>query len=367
MKSTLFQVLPKAGAAIALLSIAVACSSGGGSSHAKSGAPTVLSNVPVDQTTGVDVNASMSATFSQTMDSTTLTDTTFTIAPLATGIPVAGSVIYANSTAVFWPSAHLDADVAYTATITTAAHNPAGIGLTISHVWNFTTGNTTGPGQPVDLGLAGSFAILAKAGIATVPTSAITGNLGISPAAATSITGFSLIMDPSNTFSTSTQVTGNVYAADYLPPTPSGLTSCVLDMQTAFTDAAGRAPDVTELGAGDIGGMTLASGVYKWGTGVQIPTDLTLNGSATDVWIFEIAQDLTVSSATSVLLTGGALPENVFWQVTGQATLGTTSNFSGIVLSATAITLGTGASVHGRLLAQTAVNIDNSTVVVPGL
>jgi len=362
-----FQILPKAGAALALLSIAAACSSGGGSSNSSSGAPTVLSNVPVDQTTGVDVNASMSATFNQTMDSATLTDATFTVTSDATGTSVLGTVIYANSTAVFWPTAHLDSDGSYTATITTGAQNPSGVGLTISHVWTFTTGNTIGPGQPVDLGLASNFAILAKSGIATVPTSAITGNLGISPAGATSITGFSLIMDPSNTFSTSTQVTGSVYASDYVPPTPSGLTNSVLDMQTAFTDAAGRAPDVTELGAGDIGGMTLAPGVYKWGTGLLIPTDVTLSGSATDVWIFEIAQNLTVSSATSVILTGGALPENVFWQVTGLVDLGTTSNFSGVVLSATAITLGTGASVHGRLLAQTAVNIDSSTIVAPGL
>jgi hypothetical protein len=136
-------------------------------------------------------------------------------------------------------------------------------------------------------------------------------------------------------------------------------------MQLAFTDAAGRTPNVTELGAGNIGGMTLSPGVYKWGTGVLVPTALTLNGSATDVWIFQIAQTLTVSNATDVVLTGGALPQNVFWQVTGLASIGTTSNFNGVVLSATAITLGTGAVVHGRLLAQTAVSMDGNTVVEP--
>jgi hypothetical protein len=161
----------------------------------------------------------------------------------------------------------------------------------------------------VNLGTAGNFVILAKSGISTVPTSVITGDLGISPASASYITGFSLTADATNVFSTSPQVTGKVYAADYAPPTSINLTTAVSDMGLAFTDAAGRAPDVTELGAGNVGGMTLAPGVYKWSTGLLIPTDVTLNGGATDVWIFQIAQDLTFGSAAKVLLAGGALPQ----------------------------------------------------------
>jgi len=156
-----------------------------------------------------------------------------------------------------------------------------------------------------------------------------------------------------------------VYAADYAAPTPSKLTTAVGDMELAFTAAAGRAPDVTELGAGDIGGMTLVPGVYKWGTGLLIPSDVTLTGSATDVWIFQIAQDLTMSSATNVFLDGGALPKNVFWQVAGLVDLGTTAHCEGVVLTQTAITLRTGASINGRLLAQTSVDIDTSTIVEP--
>jgi hypothetical protein len=224
---------------------------------------------------------------------------------------------------------------------------------------------TSTGGSPVNLGTAGDYVILAKSGISTVPTSAVTGNLGVSPAAATSITGFSLVMDASGTFSTSSQVTGKVYAADYTPPTPVNLTTAVSDMQLAFTDAAGRAPGVTELGAGNIGGMTLHSGVYKWGTGLLIPTDVTLSGSATDVWIFQIAQNLTMSSAANILLAGGALPKNVFWQVAGLVDLGTTAHFEGVVLTQTSIALRTGASINGRLLAQTAVTLDGSAVVQP--
>jgi hypothetical protein len=83
------------------------------------------------------------------------------------------------------------------------------------------------------------------------------------------------------------------------------------------------------------------------------------------VWIFQIAQDLTLSSGTDIVLAGGALPKNVFWQVSGLVDLGTTAHLEGIVLSQTSITLRTGASVNGRLLAQTAVTIDGSTVVQP--
>jgi hypothetical protein len=222
-----------------------------------------------------------------------------------------------------------------------------------------------GRGTPVALGVAGTFAILAKSAISTVPTSAITGDVGVSPAAATFLTGFSLIADATNVFSTSPQVTGKAYAADYAVPTPANLTQAVGDMQLAFSDAAGRAPDVTELGAGNIGGMTVVPGVYKWGTGLLIPNDVTLAGGATDVWIFQIAQDLTVSSAARIVLSGGARAKNVFWQVAGLVDLGTTAHVEGIILTQTSVTLRTGASINGRLLAQTAVDIDSSTVVAP--
>lgn len=358
-------ILSTSSAAMLLLAITAACSSGSGSTGSGAHAPTVQSNTPVVDAIDVPINASMSATFSESMDSASLTAATFTLTSGAPAILVPGTVTYSNSTAVFWPATHLADNTAFTATITTGALDSTGVALEVGYTWGFTTGNTTAPGVGVNLGLAGDYAILAKAGISTVPPSAVTGNLGLSPAAATAITGFGLIMDGSGAFSTSAQITGNVYAADYAVPTPSNLTTAVLDMQTAFTDAAGRAPDVTELGAGNIGGLTLAPGVYRWGTGVLVPTDVTLNGSATDVWIFQIAQDLTVSNATNVVLTGGALPQNVFWQVTGLVSVGTTANLNGVILTATAITLQTGAVVHGRLLAQTAVNMDGNTVVEP--
>ena len=159
----------------------------------------------------------------------------------------------------------------------------------------------------VNLGSAGDFVILAKSGISTTGNTSITGDIGVSPIAATAITGFVLIMESSNTFSTSARVTGKVYAADYAVPTPAKMTTAVSNMEAAYTDAAGRTnPTATELGAGNIGGMTLAPGLYKWSTGVTIPTNVTLSGGANDVWIFQIAQNLTISSDIRVILSGGA-------------------------------------------------------------
>jgi len=327
--------------------------------------PTVLSNTPLDQAQSVFLGGNASATFSEPMDGATITSATFTVTAGSPAVLVEGDVVYANSTAVFWPDAALPIDTTFTATITSDAESAYGVPMDEDHVWTFATASANVPGLPVDLGTAGNFAILAKTGISTVPASAVTGDIGVSPAAATYITGFSLIADSTTVFATSTQVTGQVFAADYTAPTPSNMTTAISDMLLAFTAAAGRAPDVTELGAGDIGGMTLAPGVYKWGTGLLIPTDITLSGSGTDVWIFQIAQNLTFSSGADVLLTGGAVPENVFWQVAGSVEIGTTAHCEGIVLTQTAVTLATGASINGRLLAQTAVDLDQGTVVEP--
>jgi len=218
----------------------------------------------------------------------------------------------------------------------------------------------------VNLGSASNFVIVTKSGISTTGNTSIIGNIGSSPVAASYITGFGLIMDSSNTFSTSAKVTGKIYAADYTAPTPTTMTTAVSDMQTAYTDAAGRTnPIATELGAGNIGGMTLAPGLYKWSSNVIISSDITLAGGSNDVWIFQIAQNLTVSSSAHVVLSGGAQSANIFWQVAGQTTLGTTSAFNGNILDQTAIILNTGATLNGRALAQTAVTLDSNNVIVP--
>jgi hypothetical protein len=338
-------------------------------------APTVLSTVPTNAATGVALNSSVNAIFSKPIDSLTISSSTFTVKQGTTS--VAGTVNYSGTTAVFKPSSNLAANTTYTATISTGVKDLAGNALASNDSWSFNTGTTLAVGPaPVNLGTAGTYAVLAETLISATPTAgtAITGNVGISPAAATYIQGFSLTLDPTGCFSTptpSTLVTGKLYAADYNTngcPTPANLTTAIGDMLIAYNDAAGRtSPDYTELGAGNISGLILAPGLYKWGTDVVVNSNVTLNGGPNDVWIFQIAGNLTVASATSVLLTGGALPKNIFWQVAGGVgvALGTTSHFEGIILAAKAITLKTNASGNGRLLAQTAVTLDADVVTQP--
>jgi len=160
-----------------------------------------------------------------------------------------------------------------------------------------------------------------------------------------------------------------LYAADLAVPTPSVLTTAIGDMQTAYAEAAGRAlPTFIELGAGDVSGMTLTPGLYKWGTGLLITNGgITISGGATDVWIFQISGDLTLQSGAIITLAGGALAKNIFWQVEGGTgvTLGTGAEFKGILLAQKAITLSTGVKVNGRLLSQTAVTLDANTITQP--
>lgn len=219
--------------------------------------------------------------------------------------------------------------------------------------------------NPVNLGMAGNFAILTKSGISTVPSSVIHGDIGVSPIDSTGLTGFSLTKDATNQFSTSIQVVGKAYASNYASPTPSNLTTAVSNMEAAYTDAAGRAADYTELYTGDISGKTLAPGVYKWSNGVVINSDVTLNGGANDVFIFQIAQGITQAANTKIKLTGGVQAKNVFWQVAKTVAIKSGAHFEGIILSQTNISLGTLASINGRLLAQTAVTLDKSTVLAP--
>jgi hypothetical protein len=213
---------------------------------------------------------------------------------------------------------------------------------------------------PVNLGFAGTFAILSQSGITDVPPSAIVGDVGTSP-----ITGAALLLKCG-------EVSGKIYAVDAAGPLPcavpdaSLLNVAVADMGIAYRDAAGRlSPDFTELGAGQIGGLTLAPGLYKWGTGLMISTDVTLSGGPNDVWIFQVAGTLNQASATRVTLAGGAQPKNIFWQVAGAVTIGTSAHFNGVVLAKTMIAVNTGASVNGRLLAQTAVTLQMNAVTQP--
>ena len=226
--------------------------------------------------------------------------------------------------------------------------------------------------DPVRLGLAGEFTILTKAGISTVPASAITGNIGVSPVAASYMTGFDLIADKSNTFSTSTQVAGGrAHAADYTSPTPSMMTSAVLDMQTAYNDAKSRPLSDganIDIKAGLISGETFTAGVYNWGSDINIASDIYLKGDEDSKFIFQSTGNVVVGSGAKVILVadepGGSAPSpaNIVWQVAGYVDAGSGSHLEGVFLVKTRAMFKTGSSLNGRILAQTACTLDQATI-----
>ncbi|KAJ7025671.1 antifreeze protein [Mycena alexandri] len=227
-----------------------------------------------------------------------------------------------------------------------------------------TSAAALGP-APVNLRTAAceNYVILAKSGVSVVPPCVITGPVGVSPIAATGLTGFSLTLDPSGQFSTSAQVTGHIFAASYRAPIPAQLSLAVADMGTAFTDATGRAnPDFTNLASGAICGLILAPGLYKWTTGVSIGCDITFSGSSTDTWILQVAGTLSIAAGEEMLLAGGALASNIFWVVTGAVLVGAGAHTEGVILGKTSCTYLTGATAEGCLLCQTSVALQKATI-----
>jgi hypothetical protein len=238
-------------------------------------------------------------------------------------------------------------------------------GLCIAAVFALSATVSSQPLEPLNLGSTSGYVILAGSLISNVPTSKVTGNIGLSPAAGSAITGFGL-----------TEITGNVYTVDATGPvgsimSPALLTAAKGDLTIAYNEAAGRTPVPTgpflNPGSGNMGGLTLVPGLYKFTSDAMITgSDLTLTGSATDVWIFQIAAALNVGSGIHVVLAGGAKASNIFWQVGTSAALGTTSVMNGTILAAQSITLGTGATLNGRALASNAaVTLASSTVTLP--
>jgi hypothetical protein len=231
------------------------------------------------------------------------------------------------------------------------------VAMAFSHV------GTTGAQQaPVNLLSTSRFAILAASEITDVPTSAITGDVGLSPAARSYISGL-----------TAPEVKGSIYAASDGGATAIMLTQAQDDLTTAYNDAAGRTPvpagPFLNPGSGNLGGLTLGAGLYKFTSNASISgSDLTLNGDANDVWIFQIASGLTVANGIHVVLAGGAQASNVFWQVGTSAALGTTVIFNGTIMAYQSVTLATGATLNGRALVRTAaVTLQSSTITVPNI
>ena len=309
-------------------------------------APLVVSTSPV---VAVAVNSGISATFSEAMDPSTITTSTFTLKQGTTS--VSGTPTYAGLTATFNPASSLTANTTYTATITTGAKDLAGNALKSSFVWSLTTSTSASAcGQStVALGSAAGFAVLAGSTVTNTGGSTVTGDLGVSPG--TAVTGF-----PPGT------VVGTIHTAD---PTAAG---AVANLTIAYNDAAGRTLCPITV-AGNLGGLTLAPGLYKSTSGLEISSgDLTLDaqGNANAVFIFQMASTLDTAAGLHVILAGGAKASNVFWQVGTSATLGTNSTFIGTIMADQSISLNTGATLSGRALARIgAVTLDASTVTKP--
>ena len=217
---------------------------------------------------------------------------------------------------------------------------------------------TTSP-LPVNLGLTGAFAILSYAGITNTGPTIITGNVGVSPLAGSSMTGFGM-----------PNIVGTIYAVDATGPTgsvafPAMLTQAMLDLTTAFNDAKGRTINPIAV-SGNIGGQTLYPGLYKSIGALEITSgDLTLDaqGDGNAVWIFQIASGFNMTTGRQVFLTNGAKASNIYWQVGSAATFGTNCIMKGTIMAYTKITFATGASLEGRALALTeSVTLESNTI-----
>ncbi len=324
--------------------------------------PTVVSTNPLNAAADVVINPRVSATFSEAVHPATVNDSTFTLK--AGGTLVSGVVSYSNRVASFTPTDNLVINKDYTATLTTGITDiakPANA-LAAAKVWTFTTGSTVAKGPaPVNLRTAAYFSIMTAAGITSAGSTTITGNIGTSPITGASITVACTELSAGEMF------TDNAEPVNTCVSTDKGASAIAIgDVGTAYTEAAaapaGVGPNLN-IGAGTVTAQILIPGVYTWGTNVNLTGDITLDGGANDVWIFQVSGTLDLAASKAIVLAGGALAKNVFWQASSTVTLNSGAVFKGNILAKTDIEMISGSHIDGRLLAQTEVRLGTTTVV----
>jgi len=338
-------------------------------------APTVTSTNPANADTNVAINKRITAVFSEGMDPLTIINLTFTLeAPV--GTPVPGTVDYnlITNVATFIPGSNLAPNTTFTATITTGAEDLAGNALASDYVWTFTTGTQTAQTVPqgsVPLGSCSTFAILASAAITNIPTSAITGDVGLTPDTGANITGFSVP-------ATCPEVTGKMYVVDAAGPAcavidPTLLTNAKTDALAAFENARAAARGTPQAISGDLNGLTLYPGLYESGTSLEISPGgflyLDAQGDVNAVFIIRSATSITTEATSQVVLTKGTKASNVYWTAGSAVTLGTSSIMKGTIIAGTGISMLNGANLEGRLLNQgpaaAAITLDANIITVP--
>jgi hypothetical protein len=212
---------------------------------------------------------------------------------------------------------------------------------------------------PIDLGTAANYVMLAKTGVTGGANCDITGDMGVSPGAASTMTGFALAMATDGQHSTSAMVRGNVMADDYKGKCAAALAKATDDVNAAIVDASTRQATATKGAA--LGGLTLEPGVYVYGAAVSIASTLTFDGGIDDVWIIYSAAAITVAANVDIILEGGAQAKNIFFAGATSMGIGADASIAGILLFKTTITFGANSSLNGRAFSQTAITLGADT------
>lgn len=346
-------------------------------------APRVILTDPFNTETGVLLNKVVTATFDMAMDPLTITTSTFTLKQ-GTDV-ILGSVSYSGNMASFTPNNPLLANAIFTATITTGAKNVAGIAIANNYVWTFKTINSS---NAPDLGSASPFgAFGGNAGITNQGINTVINGSIATTAASTLVTGFH---DATAIYTETPLNVGNVTGAiATAPPMPGTATSfaiaqqALLDANAAYLSISPASmPGGIDPGAGELGGLTLAPGIYKSNSGTFNISNgnLTLDaqGDPNAVWIFQTAAGLTVgiagpTGAKSVVLINGALPKNVFWYVGSTAIINGAGGGTmvGTIIANSGVTFSTAGNavqtvLNGRALSLvSSVTMVNTTINVP--